>query len=399
MNLHYLMTSRRKGSALALALLAVIVLFIMGGALLALGLNSRVYSIRTSSDIAARCAADAGLTKAVALLNQRLEKGVLTKDSLPSAEGQLLEGTTDLYSYAIVQDANGNYAVQATGVSADRHRTVQSLLRLKGPWDYAIFTKDNITLNNGASVKGYNLAKDDVLKMGTTGIGKGQIQLKLGSSIDGDVLVGVGGDPAVVIRDYGTTITGDTYAMKAAPTLDYPTVPTWLSSSPSKGNITSATTITTSGKYGKIDVGNGNIVTIDGQVTLFVTDGITLDNSAQLKVVSTNPKASLTIYLGGDLICQNGGSINNETAKPNKMKIFGLSGCTQMIFKNSTTLYASVYGPNANILFDNSADAYGAVVGKNFQQKNSAAFYYDGSLKNITKDDELVSFTISRWTE
>ena len=400
MNFRRLLTSKRTGSALALALLAVIVLFVMGGALLALGLNSRVYCIRTNSDIAARCTADAGLTKAITVLNQQLETDALDDDYLPTAANQLLHGTGDLYSYSVTKNAQGNYVVEATGTSGLRQRTVSGVLRLKGPFEYAIFTKDTVTLNNNGSVKGYNFSEGNRgLKMGTTSTGEGKIELKNGSTIDGDVVVGVGGNPDFVIKDLGADITGSTYALKTAPEMDYASVPTWLSESPSNGNITTSTTITTSGKYGQIDVKNGDTVTIDGQVTLLITDGIKLNNSAQLKIVSSNPNASLVIYLDGDFISQNGGSINNETADPKRMQIYGLSGCTEMTFKNSTTLYAAVYSPNADITFDNSADAYGSVAGKSFEQKNSAAFYYDASLRNVDQDDELVSFKISRWNE
>lgn len=49
------------------------ILLAMSVGLLSLGLNSRIYSMRTASDIAARCAADAGLTMAVFEMNEKLK--------------------------------------------------------------------------------------------------------------------------------------------------------------------------------------------------------------------------------------------------------------------------------------------------------------------------------------
>jgi hypothetical protein len=65
-NIHIktLLKSKRRGSAISPALVATMILIVIGVGLLSLGLNSRIYSIRTASDIAARCVADVGLTMA-----------------------------------------------------------------------------------------------------------------------------------------------------------------------------------------------------------------------------------------------------------------------------------------------------------------------------------------------
>ena len=60
-----LLQSKRCGSAIPLVVVAIIMLLAMGVGLLSLGFNGRIYSLRTSSDIKARCAADAGLTMAL----------------------------------------------------------------------------------------------------------------------------------------------------------------------------------------------------------------------------------------------------------------------------------------------------------------------------------------------
>jgi hypothetical protein len=47
----------------------------------------------------------------------------------------------------------------------------------------------------------------------------------------------------------------------------------------------------------------------------------------------------------------------------------------------------------------NSGTAYGAVVAKSFEQKNSANFYYDALLRDVTTSDEVVRFVVKGWTE
>jgi len=54
-----LQSTKKRGSAIPLAVVAVLILLAMGTGLLSLGMHSRIYSIRTTSDIAARSAADA----------------------------------------------------------------------------------------------------------------------------------------------------------------------------------------------------------------------------------------------------------------------------------------------------------------------------------------------------
>ncbi len=80
-----LLQSKKRGSAIPLAVVAVVILLAMGMGLLRLGLNSRIFSIRTTSDIAARSAADAGLTKALFEMNEKLQVKPWDDSTLPQA--------------------------------------------------------------------------------------------------------------------------------------------------------------------------------------------------------------------------------------------------------------------------------------------------------------------------
>ncbi|HEC03538.1 MAG TPA: hypothetical protein ENI81_08375, partial [Phycisphaerales bacterium] len=68
-----LLQQKRPGAAVPLALIAIMILLAMGVGLLGLGANARIYAARTSSVIAARCAADAGLTMALFEMNNSLQ--------------------------------------------------------------------------------------------------------------------------------------------------------------------------------------------------------------------------------------------------------------------------------------------------------------------------------------
>ena len=392
-----LLQSKNRGSAIPLAIVVVLILLAMGTGLLNLGLNSRIFSTRTTSDIAARCAADAGLTKALFEMNEKLKVKPWDDSSLPLETQISLPNCDAVYSYTVTSDS-GIYTLQATGTSAQYQRTVSCTLELKGPFEAAIFTEGFINLNNSAEVDWYNYdASDANMKVGTNSTADGSVRLANSAIINGDVAVGVGGDPDTAIDLGGSaTIEGQTSALTEEVELPPITVPAAIDSLASGGDIINNTTISSSGKYSSIDLGNSETVIISGDVTLYITGDITLGNSAELQI---EEGASLTLYLGGDFEGKNSSSVNNETEDPGSLQIYGLDSCETIIFKNSSDLFGAIYAPNADVIMNNSADVYGAVVAKTFDMKNSGLFMYDATLRDASLNDELVRFEINRWSE
>jgi hypothetical protein len=390
---------KNNGSAIVLAMFAVLILFIMGVALLRIGLTSRIFSIRNTEQIRARDAADAGLAKALYEMNKKLLSKPWDDSSLPSASDVQLEDSDNFYTFDVTKDASSNYFMESTGSAGQARRTVRTSLRLAGPFDYALFTNDAITVFNSAAVSQYNNGPEDgSLKVGTNSIQGDKVQLKSSAVINGDVLVGPGGDPAVVIDNKGT-ITGDTSTLAERNELTNVTVPAAVSGlgyySPQKVKD-DLSLPTGSYKLETIDLGTKKTLTITGQVTIYVTSSVTLGNKAEIKV---NPSCSLIMYVTGNLEGKDDSSFNNTTCIPKNMQIYGLSSCTSMAFKNSTALYGTIYAPNANVTYYNKSGAYGSVVAKSFEQKNSAAFYYDANLKDVTVNDILMKFVYNRWSE
>jgi len=96
-----LLQSKKRGSALPLAVVAVLILLAMGTGLLSLGLQSRIISIRTTSDIAARSAADAGLIKALFEMNEKLKVEPWNGSSLPLGTNISLPNCDAVFSYTV----------------------------------------------------------------------------------------------------------------------------------------------------------------------------------------------------------------------------------------------------------------------------------------------------------
>ena len=392
-----LLKSKRNGSAIPLAVVAVMILLAMGVGILTLGTSSRIYATRSVSDIAARCAADSGLTMALFEMNEKLKVKPWNDSTLPEATNESLPNCDAVFSYTVTGNPGTGYTIESIGTSGHAERKVSCTLKPQGPFEYAVFGDEGAELKNSAVVDWYNYdADDEILKVGTNSIASGALTFKNSALINGDVVVGVGGNPDVVISDSGANITGDTRVMTQRNELLSIVVPDWLESLPSSEDITKGSTVTNSGKYSSINLKNNQTLLIDGDVTLYVTDGIILGNSAEVQI---DNDSSLILYLGGNFEGKNASTFNNLTKDTKNLQIYCLDSCENMIFKNSSDFYGVIYAPNADILMNNSANLYGSVVARSFDQMNSSTFYYDASLRDASVNDEAVRFVVTRWQE
>ncbi|OPZ98095.1 MAG: hypothetical protein BWY71_01368 [Planctomycetes bacterium ADurb.Bin412] len=393
---------RTSGSVLAGVLVVIGLLLIIGGSMLVLGWQSRMAALRATAEIRARAAADSGLEKAVYDVNARVQNGLWDDTNLP-AESASLPGTEDQYDYTLVGDAAGGLVISANGRYRQTQRTVSAAVELAGIYEYAIYGIDSIELKNGTMVDGFNYDTDEpLLQIATSSTASGHIDMKNGVTIVGDVLVGVGGDPDVVIGEGpGVTIVGNTYSMPVAWNPPIITVPVYLSTSASLGEITNSGTISSSGKYSSIALGAGKVLTIDGEVELYITGNVDLGNDAEIRVVdaAANPNASLTIYLEGNFIGKNGSGFNNLTQDTQKLTLYGLANCTSIGLFAKGAFYGTVYAPCADIELKNAVEVFGAMVGNSFIQKESAGFHFDAKLRKVSVQDFGVRFVVRRWQE
>jgi len=392
-----LLKSKRNGSAIPLAVVAVMILLAMGVGILTLGTSSRIYSARFASDIAARCAADSGMTMALFVMNEKLKVKPWDDSSLPEATNESLPNCDAVFSYTVTGNSSTGYTIESVGTSGDAQRTVSCILKSQGPFEFAVFGDEGAELKNSAVVDWYNYdADDEILKVGTNSTASGALTFKNSSIINGDVVVGMGGNPDVVISDFGATITGDTRVTTQENELPSIAVPKWLESLPSGETITNDSTVTDSAKYSSINLKSNQTLLIDGDVTLYVTDGIILGNSAEVQIEND---ASLILYLGGNFEGKNSSTFNNLTQDTKKLQIYCLDSCEKMQFKNSSDFYGVIYAPNADILMNNSANLYGSVIARSFNQMNSSTFNYDASLRDASVNDEAVRFVVTHWQE
>lgn len=404
-----LLQPKRGGFAIATILCVVVLLLIIGAGLLSVGMHQRMRSVRTSSEITARCSADAGLTKALAEMNRMLALKTFNDTSLPSAIHEPLPNCDSSYSYNVskitLADGNDLYTIKSTGKSSRVQKTVNCTLEMKGIFEYAIYVAEDLTLRSGTSISAYNQGADDPpLQIGTNSTESGAVTCKSGVTIDGDIVIGPGGDPDIVINNTTeATITGETYPSLIKNKTPNINVPQALLDMFSSGAIDSSTTLSGSAKYDNINLigasGDPNKidkVTVDGNVKIYVIGDLRLGNGDEVEI---QPNASLIVFLGGNLYVDNSGAINNLTKDSKKLKIYGLDTCTNIDFKNSGVFYGAIYAPDADIHLYNGFNVYGAVVGKSFTQDVDANFFYDMLLREIDASEIGVHMVIKRWSE
>ncbi|MHC4087273.1 MAG: DUF7305 domain-containing protein [Planctomycetota bacterium] len=404
-----LLKPKRGGFAIATILCVVVLLMIIGTGLLSVGMHQRMRSVRTSSEITARCSADAGLTKALAEMNQMLALKTFNDNSLPYTTDEPLPNVDSTYSYNIskitLADGNDIYTIQSTGKSSRARKTVNCSLEMKGIFEYAIYVAENLTLKSGTTVTAYNQGPDDpVLQICTNSIESGAVTCKSGVTIDGDIVVGPGGDPDVVINNTTeATITGESYSSlikNKTPTIRVPQV---LRDMVSSGPINGSTTLNSSAKYDYVnllgassDPDKVDKVIVDGHVKIYILGDLQIGNGDEVEI---QPDSSLVVFLGGNLYVDNSGTINNLTQDPKKFKIYGLDTCAKIDFKNSGIFYGAIYAPEADVHLYNGFDVYGAVVSKSFSQDVNANFYYDMLLREVDLSEIGVYMVIKRWSE
>lgn len=408
-NLAFTKHRKRSGFALVLIVLVVLISLAIGTGLLTMGTNARITSMRQVQDMQARSAADAGLEYALQEINNSVSVGSWSKAVLPKVDNAQLSTSDSYYSIDAHYSDSDGYVIQSTGINHSRTRTVTASLRLKGLFENAIQCRNGITLKSGTVIETVNsdisLDPDDSdakAIIGTSSIAAGTITLNNGVSVDGDVVVGVGGDVDTVIKDLGASVDAK-YSLSS--NVEFPTVTPPALTGPStfidlkKGDMTLGTggDFSAVGRFSGLKMGSGTTLTVMGDCTLYITGDVDMGQSSEIIL---EPDASLTIYLDGDWISDNNSSINNSSEKPSNFTLFGTGSAAQIIdLKAKSDLYGSIYAPNADLTIFSGGDLFGSFVADSFELKNPARFYYDTALQTIKVSDEGVRFVVSRWNE
>lgn len=425
-----LLQSNKRGSILALTIIVVVLLSVIGVGMLQCGLQARVFAARQANEIAAQVAADAGLEKAVWTLNQDVQAEYST-DELPEQTDQPLANSDATFSYEVAIPSGSTielfgeggsvevvdpfavklfsthiYTIKSVGKSANAEKVLYASVRLEGLFESALLSRGRISLMPNTLITGYNSADpadtDIDVKIGTTGTQDDSITLGPGSVVDGDVFIGLGGNPQDVIGA-GGTITGQKFALTESiqfPVITVPLLTDYGSVISAKGKTVTLSPAN-SGTYKEIKLsskaGIPGVLEINGNVVLHLTGNIDLGNGAEIVIKNGS---SLVLYVDSHISADNSAGFVNENTSAKKLKIFATGEDLQDFeLKAKSNVFGAVYAPNADIELYPNANLYGAIVGNSISIKSGGTFKYDEALQNVEPEDEGARFTIERWWE
>ena len=394
---------QRKGAVLALMVMVVLLLSMTSLALIRVGTEARVRTVKSDLQTTARLAADAGVERVLYLMNNDLAAGTWTAGDVPTYTSQPLPGTNADYSVSFSGDLASDYQITSTGHSNGHTRTVRATIELTSPIakDFAVFGKNAVDMKSGSTVDGFNSGDPSdtevPAKIGTLSTNNGAININNNVIINGNIFINPDGDPDSIVDAHSdSTINGDYFFLPSYYSLPPVSPPDYTATQGSIAGNNITLNTSDSGKYNDISIDNNGTLKINGDVTLYVTGDIELKNNAEVEV---NNNAALTLYFDGDIEAKNSSGFNNKTQVPANLFIYGTGTNQQINLKNSSDLYGVIYAPNAEMIVHNSVDAYGSFIVEDFELKNSGEIYYDKALQQVSEEDELARFTVTRWEE
>lgn len=406
MRVHNRQSNQRNGSVTALILLVSIILMLLGMSMILISMHERTFAVRSGQIIAAKAAADSGLTEAVYNFNSMLESQSVDL-SLLNVSGVSMLNSDATFDCTVAEGDPGEYQIVSTGHAQATARTVRATLSLHGLFENAIAVKNTLSLSPGSQIIGINSldAFDTELDVtiGTISTGDNKVPMGPGTVINGDAFVGVGGNPSDVIVGSGI-VSGDRYALEEELVFPVITPPSCGIIQP-KLNIVGVTKTMTpadSGCYNGLELSKSGAqdarLFIDGgKVILHLTGDLNIGNICEIII---KPGASLVMYLDGNSFSGTDSFIDNTTNNPMALQIFGTGvGGKTLVFKPKVTTFGLIYAPNNIVKIAPQAKIQGSVVAYDFEMLSQGEFIYDKAVQQVSIDDLGVRLVLDYWSE
>jgi hypothetical protein len=338
--------------------------------------------------------------------------GIWSTGVQPTVSGVALPNSQAEYSYKTAYDGTDGYTIVSVGTDRNRSRTINARLRLKGLFENAIQCRDTVILKSGTIIDAIDstISMDpadcsEKVKIGTNSTQDDRVILNSGVVVDGDVVVGVGGDTSTVIKDLGGTY-DSSYSLSTP--VEFPPVYPPSIFGPDMGifvpiggtmTIGPGGDFPATGRFSGITLRQGATLEVDGDCTLYITGDIRMGQNSEI-IIDDDNAGKLTIYVDGDWVADNSSSVTNESEKASSFKLYATGPVGQKIdMKAKSEFYGVIYAPDADLTMYSGGSIYGSFVANNFELKNPASFLYDVSLKTVSVFEEGARFVVNRWRE
>jgi len=385
--------SRRGAASIALVMVLIIAQF----AILAMVLNSsrdQTLAVSRVSSVQAFFAAEAGINMAIreAINDEDFDgNGVVggitsTSDTLDALHGASIDVTASV--------VGSDFTLASLGTLADARHAFQMNLELITTGG-TIGTPHGVSVNAQVELSGsaridafdstsgaFNPGNDHAghASVSTNSTSNDHVDLNGSARINGDVYVGVGGNPVNVVDTSGSsTVTGTKEAMTEV--IDVPDISAPSGLPASSGNVTygsSGTTTLTAGTYhyNNLTINGSRTVKISGDVVIYCDGSFSLGGSGEIEL---NAGATLEIYANKFTI-NGSGKLNMPdspaTADPSLVNLYQF-GTGNFDVGGSGVVIGQVLAPDARVDITGSGHLFGVVQANRISLGGSGKFTQD----------------------
>lgn len=416
---------RSRGLVLFLVLIVVAILFVLVGAMTAIGLGNLDLTYQDGRDRQAYYAAVAGAQTMVKTL--QATPTYSPSPSNPPTTYTVMPNGFGQYSVQVVNNYNGtanalaphNVTVPPGMVyvlsygqdpGGSRTRQVGVLLQADNLFQYGVFGKNSIKITGGSGIDSYNSSvasyaatpvatRQDTnnLTIATNGTSVAVLALNgSNTTVYGSALVGPGANVNSAIKlTGGATVGGDQGTLNAQinlPNVSPPTVSSPGGSMPTSGTVSP-------GKYTSLSLNAGKTITLKANSSTdniyYITGDVKLTGNSTIKIDSSNGPVKL--YFGGSFDIS-GGTLVNTTVIPSNFQIYGTATTASVSSASSLTGGSSAayvfYAPNSDVTISGGGDVYGAVIGNSVDDKGGSGIHYDIALSQLNGG---ATFAVGGW--
>ena len=383
-----------RGMALVMVMIFTFILLVIGATFLKLATSERISADKSIY-----------LNQAFYLAEAGVERGKAWLNSVSSPPTSTIDPFGGLQSYG-----GGTYQVTITPLSATRYevssvsrfghpmvsKTLNIIMQVQSIFSYAIFGDKNVTLKGNAYIDSYdsqngNYGGTNIKSNGnvrTNAIATmypysvyfpDSVDLANNSTIKGNVIIGPGGDLSGAITIKGNAkIIGDKSVASEPEELPIVTVPTGL---PNQGSISvggnDTLTVSSSGQYSSITLNSNSILTLSGNLTIYVSGALSLNSNSQIKITAGS---NVNIYISGSFSQSSNSQINNLTKDPTKLAIYGDDSLTNVSWNSNSDFYGTFYARKATVDLNSNANIYGSIMAMTVNLNSNAKVHYDEAL-------------------